>query len=186
MGVTLATLPENRLPPNPPRPPPPAPGTAAAVPMGGGPCVGPPPPPRPPPAASLANVSSTSISVFFGNDLVRGMKTALRVRSTRYVPGRNALLAPYASRSTKSVASTSTRPLVSAATVNPKSTDFAKESSTDLRSAGFGLDERKDSLRWIIRILGPMRWNETIRPPPVWPRSSPMSFDPRPAAKPRL
>src|SRR5262245_15537156 len=92
LGVTLATVPENKPPPRPPPPPPPA--RPPPSPIGGGPCAGPPPPPPRPPAPSFANVRSTSSSEFFGNALVRGMYIALRVRSTRYVPGRSAPPAP--------------------------------------------------------------------------------------------
>src|SRR5581483_1975708 len=145
VGVTLATVPEKSPPPKPPPPRPPRP-PPSPVPIGGGPCCGPPPPPPRPPAASLANVSVTSISVFFGNAFVLPIEIALRVRSTRYVPGRSAPPAPWPSRTKKSVASTSTCPFDSAATVNPHRIDFAKESSTDLRSAALGLDERNDSL----------------------------------------
>ena len=42
------------------------------------------------------------------------------------------------------MASTRTRPLLSAATVKPQSTDLANESSTERRSAGLALEERKD------------------------------------------
>ena len=59
------------------------------------------------------------------------------------------------------MASTSTRPLLSAATVKPHSTDLAKESSTDRRSAGLVLEERNDSLPCTSSTFGPTRWKET-------------------------
>jgi len=71
LAKTLDTLPENRPPP---RPPPPAASAAGLpAPIAGGPWTGPPAPPRPTPAASLAKVRVTSISVFLGKALVRGM-----------------------------------------------------------------------------------------------------------------
>ena len=78
---------------------------------------------RPP---SLANVRIASTSVFFGKPFVHGMSIALRVRSTRKLPGRRRGMTLCASRRKKSVASTSTRPSVSAATVKPHRIDFAK------------------------------------------------------------
>src|ERR1035441_1607529 len=94
---------------------------------------------------------------------------ALRVLSTRYVPGRSELAAPRPSRRKKSVASTNTRPSLSAATVKPQSTERAKESSTERRSAGLGLDERNDWLGCTRNTLGPARWKETMRSSPGWP-----------------
>ena len=60
------------------------------------------------------------------------------------------------------MASTSTRPFDSAATVKPQSTDLAKESATERRSAGLALEERKFSLPWTSRIFGPTRSKETM------------------------
>jgi len=125
-----------------------------------------------------------SISVFFGKPFVFCRKKALRVRSTRYVPGRNALPAPLTSRRVKSVASTRTRPPLSAATVKPHSTDLANESSTAFRSSGLVLLDRNDWLGWTSNTRGPMRWKSTRRPVPPAPRSRPMSFEPRPAESP--
>ena len=102
------------------------------------------------------------------------------------MPGRSELAAPVTSRSRKSVASTRTWPFVSAATVKPQSTDLANESSTDLRSSGFALLDRKDMFGCTIRTRGPTRWNDTMRAPPPAPRSRPMSLDPSPAARPVL
>jgi hypothetical protein len=50
--------------------------------------VAPPPPPAPPPGVPSyrTNVSSASISVFFGNPIVIGTYTVLRPASNRYEP----------------------------------------------------------------------------------------------------
>ena len=73
---------------------------------------------------------------------------------------------------------------VSAATVKPHRIDLANESSTDRCSALFVLDERNVSFGCTISTRGPTRWNQTSRPAPCCPRSSPISFDPSPAASP--
>ena len=52
-----------------------------------------------------------------------------------------------------------------------------------LRSARFVLVERNDWFGCTISTRGPTRWNDTSRPAPL-PRSSPMSFEPSPAARP--
>ena len=49
-------------------------------------------------------------------------------------------------------------PLLSAAIVKPQSTDFANESSTDLRSSGFGLLDRNDWFGCTSSTRGPTRW----------------------------
>ena len=54
------------------------------------------------------------------------------------------------------------RPLDSAATAKPQRMDLAKESSTERRSAGLGLEERKFSLPWTMSTRGPTRSKETI------------------------
>ncbi len=82
------------------------------------------------------------------------------------------------------MASTSTWPLLSPAIGKPHRIDFANESSTDLRSRGLALLERNDMFGCTSMTRGPMRWNETIFAPAPDPRSSPMSFEPRPAARP--
>jgi len=97
------------------------------------------------PGSSPVKVSVTSISVLRGNPRVRGRYSALRDGSSWNAPcraWRSAPTTPYASRSAKSVASTSTRPPCSAATVNPHNTDRANDSSTARRSAAFPVSAR--------------------------------------------
>ena len=111
------------------------------------PSTAPPPPPNPPnpppPPACRTKVSEASISVFSGKFITIGMYTALRLASSRYVPGRIRPASPAMSCMRNGVKSTSTRSPVAAATVKPHSVEGAKASSTALRSAGLSLDARK-------------------------------------------
>ena len=84
------------------------------------------------------------------------------------------------------MASTSTRPEVSAAAWKPHSTERANASFTVRVSAAPAPTARNRRLGATISTFGPTRSNTTMREPERAPRSMPMSLEPRPEPNPVL
>ncbi len=107
--------------------------TASAAPIGAGPCVGPPPPP--PPAGSLVDEGQRHVDLGVLREVPACWAGRTRCACDRRgsCPAAARPAALVTSRSRKSVASTSTLPPDSPATVKPHRIDLANESSTDFR-----------------------------------------------------
>ena len=82
--------------------------------------------------------------------------------------------------------STNTAPSVSASTVKPQSTEVANASSSARTSSGLSVSTWNRWFGWTISTFGPTRSKRTSAEAPICPRSSPMSFEPTPAASDRM